>query len=509
MPRLPIPGSDSGTWGDILNEYLLEEHNQDGSLKRNGDIDNALANAQSALNEAQNALSAAQNAQTTANSRYALPGTGVPESDLSAPVQQKLNAAAPDADATTKGLIRLNGDLSGTADNPTVPGLAGKANITDVTVRRVYHGGNAAFVRPAGDYLAIWVGWVAPDNLQPGDIFQQINELDGITAPDAPANLQATAGDGSVALTWDAVTGASTYQLDRSNNSGSSWTTLSANAVSPYQDSSVTNGIEYWYRVRASNVAGTSGWSTVASATPEAPAPPDAPINLSIAVTETQADLTWDAVTGADSYTIQRATTAGGTFTDLATGITVTNYTDSAITANAAGSSFPIANNYYYRVVAVSTNGNSEPSVVLGAQPRDGSLGQALLWMDPVYTTAADSTTATYTLLVDTGAAQIDTVQARIYFDPSHLTFVSADDTTSSFGIYDPVLNDSGVGYVELVVANISALSGQLTVLTVDFTVSGPAGVTMPKFEMNRSVALRGGNGLSLGTRGSLIEVTA
>ena len=32
-PRLPIPGSDDGTWGDILNSYLAVEHNTDGTLK--------------------------------------------------------------------------------------------------------------------------------------------------------------------------------------------------------------------------------------------------------------------------------------------------------------------------------------------------------------------------------------------------------------------------------------------------------------------------------------------
>jgi len=44
MPRLPIPGSDEGTWGDIsdegtwgdiLNAYLQAAHNADGSLKNN------------------------------------------------------------------------------------------------------------------------------------------------------------------------------------------------------------------------------------------------------------------------------------------------------------------------------------------------------------------------------------------------------------------------------------------------------------------------------------------
>ncbi len=33
MPRLPIPGEDAGTWGDILNEFLEISHEPDGSLK--------------------------------------------------------------------------------------------------------------------------------------------------------------------------------------------------------------------------------------------------------------------------------------------------------------------------------------------------------------------------------------------------------------------------------------------------------------------------------------------
>lgn len=33
MPRLPQPGSDDGTWGEILNEFLLTTHSTDGTLK--------------------------------------------------------------------------------------------------------------------------------------------------------------------------------------------------------------------------------------------------------------------------------------------------------------------------------------------------------------------------------------------------------------------------------------------------------------------------------------------
>ena len=33
MSRLPEPGKDAGTWGAILNDYLLKAHSEDGSLK--------------------------------------------------------------------------------------------------------------------------------------------------------------------------------------------------------------------------------------------------------------------------------------------------------------------------------------------------------------------------------------------------------------------------------------------------------------------------------------------
>lgn len=33
MARLPVPGSDQGNWGTILNEYLRIAHKDDGSLK--------------------------------------------------------------------------------------------------------------------------------------------------------------------------------------------------------------------------------------------------------------------------------------------------------------------------------------------------------------------------------------------------------------------------------------------------------------------------------------------
>ncbi len=38
MSRLPTPGSDSGSWGTILNDFLNVEHNTDGTLKASGSL---------------------------------------------------------------------------------------------------------------------------------------------------------------------------------------------------------------------------------------------------------------------------------------------------------------------------------------------------------------------------------------------------------------------------------------------------------------------------------------
>jgi hypothetical protein len=38
MTRLPVPGKDGGLWGDLLNDFLAVEHNDDGTLKLRTDV---------------------------------------------------------------------------------------------------------------------------------------------------------------------------------------------------------------------------------------------------------------------------------------------------------------------------------------------------------------------------------------------------------------------------------------------------------------------------------------
>jgi fibronectin type 3 domain-containing protein len=89
------------------------------------------------------------------------------------------------------------------------------------------------------------------------------------TAPPTPTGLVATAGNGSVGLTWTASPGATSYSLYRGTASGGEGATPVGTATSnSFTDTGLTNGTTYYYTVTASNSAGTSAHSSEAHATP-------------------------------------------------------------------------------------------------------------------------------------------------------------------------------------------------------------------------------------------------
>jgi len=87
--------------------------------------------------------------------------------------------------------------------------------------------------------------------------------------PSAPTNLTASAGDYSAALTWPAVTNATSYNLKRSAASGGPYTNvLTQTALTNVVDTTVFNGVTYYYVVTAVNAGGESTNSIEVSATP-------------------------------------------------------------------------------------------------------------------------------------------------------------------------------------------------------------------------------------------------
>jgi hypothetical protein len=86
--------------------------------------------------------------------------------------------------------------------------------------------------------------------------------------PSAPTGLVATAGNAQVMLTWNASTGAASYNVKRSTTNGSGYTQVGTPTTASFNDSGLTNGTTYYYIVTALNSAGESGNSNQASATP-------------------------------------------------------------------------------------------------------------------------------------------------------------------------------------------------------------------------------------------------
>jgi fibronectin type 3 domain-containing protein len=105
---------------------------------------------------------------------------------------------------------------------------------------------------------------VSPDSTE-----VSVTPATATTKPSAPTGLNATGGNGSVALTWNASAGATSYSIYRGTASGAEGTTAIGTSTSnSFTDTAVTNGTKYYYTVTASNTAGASPGSNESSATP-------------------------------------------------------------------------------------------------------------------------------------------------------------------------------------------------------------------------------------------------
>ncbi len=87
--------------------------------------------------------------------------------------------------------------------------------------------------------------------------------------PQVPANVVATGSNTTVALTWSASGGATSYIIKRSTTSGSGYVPLATGVTATgYLDTGLVNGTTYYYVVAATNSYGASADSAEAAATP-------------------------------------------------------------------------------------------------------------------------------------------------------------------------------------------------------------------------------------------------
>lgn len=170
--------------------------------------------------------------------------------------------------------------------------------------------------------------------------------------PDAPTNVVATAGDVQTALTWDALTNATSYNVKRSTTDGGPYVIVGNSVNTQFTDTNVTAGTTYYYVVSGLNSYGEGSNSVSASSTPFLLAPA-VPANLTATAGPGLISLTWTASLDAANYNVKRSTTNGGPYAIVGVAST-TNYSDAGLLSGVP---------YYYVVSATNATGEGANSI--------------------------------------------------------------------------------------------------------------------------------------------------
>jgi uncharacterized membrane protein/fibronectin type 3 domain-containing protein len=206
--------------------------------------------------------------------------------------------------------------------------------------------------------------------------------------PSLPGNLMAASSSNTeIDLSWKASTETggtiSDYSVERCQGSNcTNFSQIGTSVDTVYNDTGLTPGTIYSYRVRATDAAGSlSPYSNMASASAQNPdnQPPTAPSNLTATgVSPSQINLSWTASTddvGISDYLIERCLGAACTPTYRINTSTSATYSDTGL---------PAVTTYTYRVRATDAAGNLSPySNVTSATTQSGGAPNFTLAVSP------------------------------------------------------------------------------------------------------------------------------
>jgi len=199
-----------------------------------------------------------------------------------------------------------------------------------------------------------------------------------VAAPTQPLSLTVSwsppSFDGGIPIT--------SYILQRRAGAGE-WILVSSDAVSPYTDTNLTQGVSYTYRVAAVNAAGASDFSLASNAQTaiNVPSTPAAPTATASTTVSGRIDVSWSAPANGGStitsYTLQRDTNnnvwttvyTGPNLSFINTGLNPdVGYRYRVLATNAAGNSaFSAASAVVFPWVALVATGGSIGTINVGA----------------------------------------------------------------------------------------------------------------------------------------------
>ncbi len=170
--------------------------------------------------------------------------------------------------------------------------------------------------------------------------------------PAAPVvKIGHSAASGKPMLTWNAVSGATSYKVYRATSQNGTYSLLGTVTATSYTNTGAKAGVTYYYKVKAVNSAGESAYSNIVSGQSKAVTPkPAAPVvKIGHSASSGKPMLTWNAVDGAASYKVYRATAKNGAYSVI--------NTTKALTYTNTGAA--LGTTYYYKVEALNASGKS------------------------------------------------------------------------------------------------------------------------------------------------------
>lgn len=281
----------------------------------------------------------------------------------------------------------------------------------------------------------------------------------------------ATGVSQSPTLSWGSVAGASSYNLQISTSSLFTTTLVNTTGLTStsYAASGLAQNTVYYWRVSASNTAGTSNYSSPFNFTtltvipaPSAPSiisPSSGATGISLSPT-----LTWSQVSTAASYNLQISTSSSFTNPVVSqTGITGTSYSASFLSANTK---------YYWRVSATNTGGTSSY-----ATAEFTTLNVTINPVISIGSTTAKVGDVINVPITASDLTNVSSISLHIQYDPSVLTFNGIYNWSTQFAGGISTANAAGnkvmIGWFAVTPASIA--NGKL--LDLRFTYNGGTSV--------------------------------
>ncbi len=365
------------------------------------------------------------------------------------------------------------------------------------------------------------------------------------TVPGPPKNLMATAGDGEVTLSWeapDSTGGAAITGYQHRHSAGTTVTSTTAwtdaGAVKGVTVTSLTNGTEYAFEVRAVNSAG-EGAAATATATPNTTATvpvPGPPTNLAATAGDGEVTLSWEApdgdITGYQHRHSEGTTvisTAAWTDAGAVKEVTVTSLTNgtgyafevrAVNSAGAGAAATATATPVAATVCTIDTSGRTEiwtgtvtvgEIMLAGQTTSDGFHGSIGGLSDPktfqrgtnMYTidrafveraTVFGTVAEKLVVRLDTALTSDDRAALRLHVCGETFDLADSDEVTGSFSTYS--WDDTGLDWSSATTVNLALSEGVAVNLPPVFDDDDGSGTNTT----SRSVAENTASGQNIGT---------